>query len=340
MKREENVSIQHFTSFGIGGTVALFGKALTDEDVVEFVSFGEERGIPLTILGSGTNTYFRDGQLNRAVLKIEIPGFDILEETKDTCLIEIGGGENWDTIVQKTVDMNFSGIEAMSAIPGTVGATPVQNVGAYGQEVSTVIEDVTVYDTHLKTWRILDNKECRFSYRDSIFKTGEAGRFIITSIRFRLKKERNSIPDYKDVQAWFIERNNPSPSLQEIREAVITIRSRKLPDPNVVPNMGSFFKNPIVSENTFKNLQELFPSIPSFQMSDRNMKIFAGWLIEQAGFKGKSFGNISVYEHNALVLTTNKKASYFEIEEVTHCIQKKVKDQFGIELEVEPNLVF
>ncbi len=231
------------------------------------------------------------------------------------------------------VQKNFSGIEALSAIPGTVGGAPIQNIGAYGAEVANVIQDVEVYDVTEKIFKTFSKDECKFSYRDSIFKS-EPGRFIVLKVKFLLSKNSKPIiPDYPGVKESL---KSDNPTLQEIREVIKNIRAQKLPDPKIIPNVGSFFKNPIVSKEVFQNIKNNFPEVKSFSVSDSQVKIPAGWLIENAGLKGVDFGKIGTFKNNALVLINNGGADFEDVEMAEEKIKLAVKGKFGIELDREP----
>lgn len=289
------------------------------------------------ILGSGTNTLWGSPFIDKTVLKMEIPGFQILEEARDSTLIEIGAGENWDNCVERSVELNLSGLEALSGIPGTVGAGPVQNIGAYGNEIGGVLESVTIFDKEEMCTKVLDKSACQFSYRDSIFKHSGKN-LIITSIVVRLSKHAPSIPNYPDVIKYFRDHSTP-PNLQSIRDAILKIRSSKLPDPKVIPNCGSFFKNPVVDRDQAHKLKSKFPTMPQYQFEDR-IKISAGWLIDNLGLKGKRFGGIEVYKNNALVLTAPESNAVIEdVINARDYISREVESHFGLELEMEPEIV-
>ena len=293
---------------------------------------------PVHILGAGTNTVWGASFINKTVLKMEIPSFEVLDEDKESVLVKIGAGENWDGCVARSVALDLSGIEALSGIPGTVGAGPIQNIGAYGQEIGQCLETVTIFDRNINQTKILDKSACRLTYRDSIFKH-EAKKLIITNIILRLSKRESSVPNYPDVIAHFENRKIPSPNLQEIREAVLGIRAKKLPDPKVIPNCGSFFKNPIVGLDKALELKEKFPDMPQYPFENKT-KIPAGWLIDSLGMKGQRFGGIEIYKNNALVLTAPESNAVIEdVLTARDQIIKQVVSVFGITLEIEPMIV-
>lgn len=336
---QEDVNIKDYSTFKIGGLFKYLIEIHDINDLKEAFEFAQNKSIRLFVLGGGSNIVFSDGVLNVVALKNEVKGFSILKDTDTYTDIKIGAGEIWDKVVEKTIDMNLSGLEALSFIPGTVGATPVQNVGAYGTEVKDTILKVEAYDfVENKIVDIL-NKDCHFGYRDSIFKNKEKGRYFITGVVYRLLKNNYSIPNYPGVLKYFESLNIKNPNLKQIREAIIYIRSDKLPNPNEIPNVGSFFKNPIVDKSIAERILEKFPNAKFFPVDDNFTKIPAGWLIENSELKGKIFGNISVYSKNALVLVNNGNATKEDLINAKDEIIKIVQDKFGITLEQEPEII-
>lgn len=340
MKIQEYVDIKNYSTFNIGGKFRYFTKIENEEDLKEACNFAKEKNVPIFILGGGSNVIFCDGIIDILALKMEILGFKIIREDESSVDIEVGAGEKWDEIVKKTVELGYSGLEALSAIPGTVGATPVQNVGAYGSEVKDTIIEVKIFDIEKGESKSLSNKECKFGYRDSIFKNEAKGKYIITSVSYRLSKLAPKVPQYPDTIKYFGEKNIANPTPKEIRGALIEIRNNKLPNPKEIPNVGSFFKNPIVDIETVDRLKIDFPDIKLFPVDDNlHMKIPAGWLIEKVGLKGKTLKKISVYDKNALVLTNTGGASFEDLIEARDEIIKTVKDKFGVTLEQEPEII-
>jgi UDP-N-acetylmuramate dehydrogenase len=346
MEIKEYVNVKDYSTFKIGGQFRYFTTVKSIEDITEVFSFIDKNNLKFFVLGGGSNIVFSDGIIDAIALKMEIKGFKIIEtfpikgENDNYVYIKIGAGENWDDIVEKTINMNLSGLESLSAIPGTVGSTPVQNVGAYGTEVKDTIVEVEVFDTINKTVKTILNTECSFGYRDSIFKNRDKGRYIITSVIYRLNKIISAeIPNYPGVKKYFEENKIDNPTLKQIREAIIEIRKEKLPNTREIPNAGSFFKNPIVSMEIAKKIQKEFPKAKFFPIDKSHTKIPAGWLIENSGLKGKSFGNVSIYDKNALVLVNNGGATEKDILDAKNQIIKIVEDKFGIILEQEPEII-
>lgn len=335
----ENVDIREYCTLKVGGHFRYFISVSSVDELKEALGFAKEKNIPIRIIGSGSNTVFPDGILENVVIKLDISGFEIIDETDKYSDIKVGTGENWDSVVSRSVDMNLSGIEALSAIPGTTGATPVQNVGAYGQEVKDTILYVEVYDLQDGTVKNLSNEECKFSYRDSAFKNEERNRYIIISVVFRLSKDKHKVPDYPGVKKYFEENVIANPTLHQVRDAIIKIRKNKLPNPKEIPNVGSFFKNPIVSNSKADELKTIYSNMTLFVVDENHTKIPAGWLIENAGLKGHDFGSLSTYVHNALVLVNNGKATRRDVENVKNKIINTVFDKFGITIEPEPEFV-
>lgn len=336
---QKNVSLKELTTFKVGGNVSFFVEIQAKEEIPLVCDFAKKEKLPLVILGGGSNTIFDDTGINACVAKIAISGFSVCYENERDIEIEIGAGENWDEVVKKTVEMNLWGIEAMSAIPGTVGATPVQNVGAYGQEIKDVLVSLEAYDTTTNQFVQLLNSDCQFAYRDSIFKSKEKGRYIITSVVIKLNKEQQPREEYPALKDALQKAEITNPTSEQIRNLVIAIRASKLPDPRAIPNCGSFFENPIVTIEKANELKKEYPTMPSFIVDEKRVKIPAGWLMQEAGLKGEKINAVSVYEKNALVLVNNGEAKLSDVEEAVAYITKRIKEKFGIELDPEPRIV-
>lgn len=371
LKIQEYVDIKNYSTFKIGGQFRYFTTISSVEELASISAIAQNearfKDIPIFILGGGSNVVFSDGVINVLVLKNDIKGFEVVSEEQDYVDIKVGAGEIWDEIVSRTVEMGLSGFESLSAIPGTVGAGPVQNIGAYGSEIKDSILEVEVFDIKSGEISRISNKDCKFGYRDSIFKNEEKGKYIILAVTYRLAKDFKNIsfekvlgsprqislearPDhfqknysrnlsYPGVMKYFDENKIQNPSLKQIREAIINIRSEKLPNPKDVPNVGSFFKNPIVANSIADEIKIKYPEALFFKLDDKFTKIPAGWLIENAGLKGKSFGKVSVYHKNALVLINNGNASKDDLLKAKNEIIKIVEDKFGITLAQEPEVV-
>lgn len=334
----ENISLKNHSSLKIGGEANFFTHIKEAKDLTVLYKFSKNKNLPIIALGSGTNTIFEDKKIEKVIAKIEIGGITKVYENSEFANVEVGAGENWDNFVAWSVENDLSGIEALSGIPGTVGASPIQNIGAYGQEVSNNIIWLEIFDLQDGQFYEMSREQCEFGYRDSIFKKN-LGRFIIVKVAFQLFKKSPEIPQYKDVQFYFLEKKQKTASLAEIRQAILEIRASKLPWPNEIPNCGSFFKNPIVSTEHFDKLMAKYPKMPNFPIDEKSIKIYAGWLIEECGLKGKKIGKIQIYEKNSLVLTNpDGKADFKNLEKAIEEIKESVSEKFEIELEIEPNI--
>lgn len=338
-KLQENINLAELTTFKIGGKAKYYTDVTDIEQLPEIFEWLNKKKLPYFVLGGGSNTIFDDGTFNGIVLKINLLGFKLTEEDNESASVWVASGEDWDKTVAKTVELGLSGIEALSLIPGQAGTAPVQNIGAYGQEIMNVIESVEAFDTQDIDSVVLSKNQCEFSYRDSIFKSSQKGRYIITAINMKLSKSKPVMPNYPDVIEYFKNKAISNPSLNQIREAIIDIRTRKLPNPANIPNAGSFFKNPIVNATQANELKLKFPEVRMFEMPDGTIKLFAGWLIEQAGLKGKKLANVQVDPKHALVLENIGGASQKDLQELINAIQAEVKNKFGILLEPEPVIV-
>lgn len=301
-----------------------------------FNEFEREREKYL-ILGGGSNILFST-DYSGTILKNSLRGIEVIRENEKEIIVKAASGENWDSFVETAVNNGWYGIENLSLIPGTVGAAPIQNIGAYGQEVGDVIESVEVYLIDEQTEITLKAKQCEFGYRESIFKHDLRDKAFITAVNFKLQKRYKPNLRYKDVAAVFNKRNFDDVSAQEVREAVISIRRKKLPDPQVIGNAGSFFKNPVVSAIQYKDLKRHHPDLMGYETGDE-VKLAAAWLIDKLGWKGKRKGGAGVHDKQALVLVNHGNAKPQEVLELKNEIQKSVDEYFGVELQEEVNVV-
>ncbi len=331
----ENIDITNYTTFRLPVRARYFCVAKTIDDLTAGYQFGKEKSIPVIILGGGSNIIVKETKLDALVVKIEIDGFETTENG-DVVLIKAGSGMVWDALVEKTVAMGLSGIEAMSRIPGTVGATPIQNVGAYGQEIKDTLVSLEAYEIATGQVKTFTNAECAFAYRDSIFKHEAKDKYVITSVTLKLSKKPGTMPNYPGVKKYFEERGILTPTLAQIRAAIIAIRAVKLPDPREIASVGSFFKNPFVSKERYESIQSTHSNVVAFPLPDGNYKIGAGWLIDTLGLKGKTFGNLMLYPNNALVIVNTGRATYEELKNTVSQIKNNVHTVFNIELEQEP----
>lgn len=337
-KLQKDINLSELTTFKIGGNCKYFVEISSVDQLPDVFEWLKANNLPYFILSGGSNTIFGDNQFPGLVLKISIKGFSIVKNSNNHTTIKVAAGEDWDKTVAKAVELGLSGIEALSHIPGLAGTAPVQNIGAYGQDIKNVIESVEAYNTKTGHNVSLSNSECKFGYRDSIFKSSSKGLYIITATILKLSKSMPKIPNYPDVINYFDTNKLTTPTLQQIREAIIAIRSSKLPDPQEIPNAGSFFKNPIIGKEVLVNLQSSHPKIKFFAYQDK-FKLSAAWLIEHSGLKGKALGHVRVDPNHALVLENTGGASQREVLELVKNIQDKVNNKFGILLEPEPVIV-
>ena len=331
-----NIPLKNYTTMRLGGNARFMTEVHTLDEVATICTNATSQQLPLFVLGGGSNIIVHDEGFDGIIVRNRIPGFEVINDTASETTIKIGAGENWDDVVRRTVEMNLSGIEAMSAIPGTAGAAPVQNVGAYGQEIADTLISLEAYDTQESQHVTLQAADCEFSYRHSIFRGRAAGRYIITSITIKLYKSAPQPPFYAAVQAYFDANNITLFTPQIVRDAVIAIRKDKLPDPTITPNTGSFFKNAIIEDWQMDELRTQYPDIPSYDMPDGKYKIPTGWLIEQAGLKGQTLHGMRVHDKNALVLINESATSYQDLADARSEIIGKVRDTFRIIIEQEP----
>lgn len=336
MNIRTNIPLKNHTTMRLGGSARFMADFHSVDEVCQLAERAKQHNLAIFILGGGSNTIARDAGFDGIVARNRIMGYEILHQDPATVRIKVGSGENWDETVKKTVTAGWSGIEALSAIPGTVGAAPVQNIGAYGQEVSDAITELEAVDLTTGQLATLQNDACNFSYRSSIFRTTHAGRYCIVSVTLELSTTQPSPPFYAAVQQYFDEHSITQFTPQIVRDAVIAIRSDKLPDPTQHPNAGSFFKNAVIEDWLYRDLLERHPDMPAYDMADKQHKIPSGWLIETLGYKGQLLNGIRVHSKNALVLINESATSYDDLSATRETIKDAVRDEFRIELEQEP----
>lgn len=335
---EHDVPLSEITTFRMGGAAKEVATVETESDLKELFAVLPE-GRKWFVLGGGSNVVFPDADCETLIVRLDFKEIRTLPSTEETVTLSMGAGASWDSVVAYAVENGLSGIEALSAIPGTAGATPVQNVGAYGAEISEVLVSLRAYDIQKKEFVTFSNADCRFGYRDSIFKHEGKGRYVISEIMLALSTESPNVPQYPGVADYFAERGITRATLADIRNAIIAIRTKKLPDPKDVASVGSFFKNPFVPIQEARALKEAHPALAVFPISETTAKIGAGSLIDGLGFKGRQFGNISVYKNNALVLVNEGGATRRELIEVVATIVTAVQDTYGIRIEPEPEIL-
>jgi len=337
----ENVSLAKYSTMRLGGPARFFAKAKAKNDLIELWKWSRHKAVPIIVIGEGSNIIWRDKGYDGLVVINQIKGFVKEEISPTSALFTIGAGEDWDEIVKKTVEQGYSGIEQLSLIPGTTGATPVQNVGAYGQEIKDVLVSVEAFDSETGEFVTIENEDCHFRYRDSRFKSADHGRFFISSIALQLATDNPQPPFYGSVQDYLDQHNITTPSAKDIRKAVVTVRTKKLPDPDVVANNGSFFGNPIITHKQFAKLQNQYPRIVSWPVDNEQVKVSAAWLIEQAGFKDfhdRQTG-MATWDKQPLVIINESAKSTADALAFRDKIIDSVEHHFGITLLQEPELI-
>ncbi|WP_134090715.1 UDP-N-acetylmuramate dehydrogenase [Olivibacter sp. XZL3] len=331
------VSLKTYNTFGVDAVAEQFVHIEKEEDLVQLFQAGRFEQNSLLFLGGGSNMLFV-GDYAGLVVRMAIKGIqhrwrgDLIE-------VQAAGGEVWHDLVTYCVDKGFGGIENLSLIPGTVGAAPVQNIGAYGVELQDVFYNCRAFELETGTFKTFYKEDCRFGYRDSIFKGELKGKYIITEINLLLSTQSKPNTTYGAINAELAARGIVQPTIKDVSTVVSAIRQGKLPDPSTIGNAGSFFKNPVVSEDTFRRLVSDFVDIVYYRFGNNQYKLAAGWLIEQCGWKGKVMGNVGTWKNQALVLVNHGKATGLEIYELSERIIESVKNRFGIRLEREVNVI-
>lgn len=338
MTIQENVSLQDYNTFGLAVNARYFLKAERIVDIRCILKDPEISSLPILILGGGSNLLFTQ-DFDGIVVKIDIKGIQKVKENPDYVWIKAGAGEIWHELVLNTIEQGYGGLENLSLIPGTVGAAPMQNIGAYGVEIKDTFEELEAINVNDGALRTFTHAECEFAYRHSIFKGALKDQFIISSVTFRLSKNPVYNTSYGDIQETFNNAGIKKLSLKAISNAIIQIRQSKLPDPEKTGNAGSFFKNPSIKKTLFDRLKRQYPTIPGYDQPENRVKVPAGWLIEQCGWKGKVVGNVGVHENQALVLVNRGGAKGTEVKELAEAIVKSVNEKFGIALTPEVNIV-
>jgi UDP-N-acetylmuramate dehydrogenase len=336
---EENVNLRGFNTFGIDVTARYFCRVRSERDFVALMEHPLYRQTRVLILGGGSNVLFV-APFDGLVVKNELMGIHVVRETDELVELKVGAGENWHALVMHCVEKNWGGIENLSLIPGTVGAAPMQNIGAYGIEVKEVIKEVEAYDRQTGAKRTFSNEACAFGYRESVFKQQLKEKFFISSVTLTLTKKNHRInTQYGAIQHMLGEMGITAPALKDVSNVVMKIRTSKLPDPTQIGNAGSFFKNPSISKSQYEALLQTHPSMPGYFSENQYVKVPAGWLIEQCGWKGKRWNDAGVHAQQALVLVNYGHAQGQEIFSLAQQIQASVKKKFNIDLSTEVNVI-
>ncbi len=338
MKVLNNISLQEHNTFGIKSNALKFTEVETLYELTEILTNKEFENENILILGGGSNILFTQ-DFDGLVIKIKIRGFEVLNQDDDEVFVKVGAGEMWHDLVLFALDNNWGGLENLSLIPGTVGAAPIQNIGAYGVELKDSFEYLEAIDIKTLSLVKFEKDQCKFGYRDSIFKNEAKGKFVIISVVFKLSKTPKINTTYGAINEVLQQKNILNPTIRDVSEVVCAIRQSKLPNPAVIGNAGSFFKNPNITFEHYELLKNLYKDMPVHPVSDTHVKIPAGWLIEQCGWKGKTFSNYGVHKNQALVLVNYGGALGKNIVELSKNIQNDIYLKYQIELEVEVNFI-
>ncbi len=326
-------SLQAFNTFGVDAQCSNLIKIYSEQDIYDTLL---TYGAPYKVIGGGSNILLA-GNIDATVLINEIKGIQVVDEDEKHVLVTVGGGENWHNLVLWSISHNLSGLQNLSLIPGSVGAAPIQNIGAYGVEQSQCFHSLRAISLTTGLTKVYYKEDCKFGYRDSIFKKVDAGKYIVTHVTYMLSKEVDINVSYGAIRTELTNRNIEMPTLKQISDVICDIRVSKLPDPLVVGNAGSFFKNPVVAEEVYESLLEKYPEIVAFPFGDL-MKLSAGWLIDRAGWKGHSQNGAAVYKNHALVLVNDGTTSGGDIWQLAMDIQADVKAKYGVEIMPEVNV--
>jgi UDP-N-acetylmuramate dehydrogenase len=334
---EDNVSLAPYNTFGVEARALRFARVDCAEQLPQLLADPALSSLPRLVLGGGSNLLLtRD--FEGLVIKVDVAGLQRLDPLEGRQRVRVGAGENWHATVERLLETGLPGLENLALIPGSVGAAPIQNIGAYGLELAERFESLEAYDLQERRPLVLDAEQCRFGYRDSLFKH-EPGRYVVLSVTLALPIEWQPVIGYADVEHELKAREAACPQPRDVFDAVVAIRRRKLPDPAVIGNAGSFFKNPVVPRTTRDRLREKFPSLVSYELGGARCKLAAGWLIDACGLKGYVRGRAAVYERQALVLVNRGGATGQEILDLAREVQDRVRQKFDIALEPEPIIV-
>lgn len=338
MKIIQNHSLKPYNTFGLEVSSKYFIEANSVDEIISGLNFSKENKLPVMLLSGGSNmllTHDFDG----LVLKLNLKGIEVVSENEDFVEVKVNLGENWHEFVLWTLENDFGGLENLSLIPGNCGTAPIQNIGAYGVEIKDVMSRLSALQIETREVKTFTNEECKFGYRESVFKNELKGQFILLNVTFKLTKKNHVLrTTYGSIQSELEKLNIEKPTIQDVSKAVINIRQSKLPDPKEIGNSGSFFKNPVIPKAQFEVLQKQYPDISGY-VSGEEVKVAAGWLIETAGWKGKRFGDAGVHEKQALVLVNYGNATGQEIFDLSQQILDDILLKFGIQLEREVNIL-
>lgn len=337
MDIKQDISVLQYNTFGIDVKAKYFSEFTTEKELISLLQTNEVKNNEQLILGGGSNVLLTKN-FDGIVLKNSIKGIEIIKEEGDFVFVKSGAGENWHEFVLYCINKNFGGVENLSLIPGSVGASPMQNIGAYGVEIKDVFHSLEAINKETLNKEVFYHNDCEFGYRESVFKRKLKNKYIITSVTYKLTQKPTFNVSYGAIQQELGNLGVTELSVKAISKAVINIRESKLPDPKKIGNAGSFFKNPVVNSVTFLKLKEQFPNIANYPLEDGTVKLAAGWLIDSLGWKGKTFDNYGVHKNQALVLVNYGSAKGNDIYDLSTKILNDVKEKFGVELEREVNI--
>ena len=330
-------NLQKFNTLAVPALAQYFVSVKTDDELREALAFARTENLPLLLLGGGSNIVLR-ADFPGLVVQIKSQGKEVVNENDEFVWLKVAAGENWHQLVEYSLDNALYGLENLSLIPGSVGAAPIQNIGAYGVEVKELVAELSALNIRSGLSVTFTNESCQFGYRDSIFKQSLKDQYVITSVTFRLRKRPRLNLTYPALRAALATIAEAEITPQQVSAAVIDIRQTKLPDPTLIPNVGSFFKNPVIDQQQFEALKAENPAMVSYPAAANQVKLAAGWLIDQAGWRGREIGGAMVHEQQALVLTNPGKSSGQVVLELADLIKQSVLEQFGVRLEMEPRI--
>ncbi len=338
MKILRNYSLAHLNTLSIDAKAAFYAVFNSVKELNGLILDAEYLNIPKLVLGGGSNILLSK-DFPGLVLQNNIKGIEKIEEDEHSALIKVGAGEVWHQFVRHVIKLGLGGVENLSLIPGCVGASPIQNIGAYGVELKDVFHELEAVDLQTGEIKVFSHAECRFGYRDSIFKQEAKNKYVICSVTFKLSKKHKLNTSYGAIEEELKTMEISNPTINDVSNAVINIRRSKLPDPAEFGNAGSFFKNPEVSAEEYERIKKDYPALVAYKTGDNKMKLAAGWLIEQCGWKGKIVGKVGMHRKQALVLVNYGKASGDELISHARNVQKSIKEKFGVEMEMEVNII-
>ncbi len=335
---QEHVDLLPYNTFKIAAKARYFASVSTLPELYALMDTPVYKHEKHLILGGGSNILLT-GDFEGLAIKMDLKGIETVWEDDATIVLKVGAGEPWHSFVMHCVTNNYGGVENLSLIPGTMGAAPMQNIGAYGVEVKDLIKSVEAIDVHSGETRMFSNRECEFGYRESVFKRSLKGKYFISSVTLTLTKKNHVLNTSYGAIQQTLDQHNTAATIKSVSDAVIAIRQQKLPDPKVVGNAGSFFKNPTIAQSQYGSLKQSYPEIPGYSSENQQVKVPAGWLIEQCGWKGKTFDNIGVHPHQALVLVNYGNGTGDKIWALAQDILSSVKKKFAIDLQPEVNII-